>query len=241
MQVKLFSAFVVALGISGVQAASAADLAYKAPPPDYFTWTGFYVGANAGFAFGNTTTTDILATNGLPWVKNGASWNNGLSGLTGGAQAGYNVQYGGLVLGVEGDVGYLGATGTAPYPLLTTTIATTNGGVLATARARVGFTIDHVLVYGTGGWAGVDARSNVSQATGVLLNTSSTGFQSGWAAGGGIEWAFAPRWSLKGEYLHYDVGETRVGGTFSGGGSAIQFFDIKNAGDIVRGGVNYHF
>jgi len=47
--------------------------------------------------------------------------------------------------------------------------------------------------------------------------------------------------SLKGEYLHYKVEDQRVGGTFSGGGATIQFFNIRNSGDLVRTGVNYHF
>jgi outer membrane immunogenic protein len=241
MQVKLAFLAAATLVVGGTHVASAADLLVKAPPP-IFSWAGFYAGANAGFTFGDTTTTDTVATNKLCWISCGAQWGTGLTGFTGGGQAGYNWQFGNLVVGVEGDLGYLGARGSAAYPLHTSTIASTNGGLFATARGRVGFNIDHVLVYGTGGWFGANLDSNVSDSTGpVNINTSSTGFQSGWTAGGGVEWAFNPRWSLKGEYLHYDVGDKQVGGTFSGGGATIQFFNIKNTGDIVRFGANYHF
>jgi outer membrane immunogenic protein len=241
MRTKLVSIALVALGAGSAHMASAADLYVKAPPP-VFSWTGYYVGGNFGAAFGTTSVTDILATNGLPWVVNGGHWSSKPVGFTGGAQAGYNWQFGGgLVLGVEGDVGYLGLRGTSQYPLLTTTTVDTHGGLFSTARGRLGFAYDHVLFYGTGGWFGADLDSTVNQSTGVIIHTSSTGFQSGWTAGGGLEWAFAPSWSFKGEYLHYDVGTTRVGGTFSGGGAAIQFFNIKNTGDIVRTGINYHF
>jgi outer membrane immunogenic protein len=240
MRAKLVSLAVATLVVGGAHVASAADLLVKAPPP-VFSWAGFYAGVNAGFTFGDTTTTDTVATNGLCWVRCGAQWGNTLSGFTGGAQAGYNWQFGNLVVGVESDIGFLGASGTAAYPLLTTTTANTNGGIFSSARGRLGVNIDHVLLYGTGGWFGANLDSSVHQNVGVVINTSSTGFQSGWTAGGGLEFAFAPQWSLKGEYLHYDVGEKQVGGTFTGGGNAIQFFNVKNTGEIVRAGVNYHF
>jgi outer membrane immunogenic protein len=59
----------------------------------------------------------------------------------------------------------------------------------------------------------------------------------GWTAGAGGEWAFAPRWSLKGEWLHYDVGNQKVGGAIDNN-TVTQFFNIKNT---IRGGINYHF
>ncbi len=241
MRAKLVSLAAATLVVGGAHVASAADLLVKAPPPLVFSWAGFYAGANAGFTFGDSTTIDTVATNGLCWVKCGAQWGNALSGFTGGGQAGYNLQFGNLVVGVEGDVGYLGASGSAAYPLLPTTTANTSGGAFSTARGRLGVAIDHVLLYGTGGWIGANLDSSVHQNVGVVINTSSTGFQSGWTAGGGLEWAFDPRWSLKGEYLHYDLGDKQIGGTFSGGGAAIQFFNVKNTGDLVRFGANYHF
>jgi outer membrane immunogenic protein len=232
---------VATLGVGGANMASAADLYVKAPPPEYFTWSGFYVGANAGFAFGSTTTTDIVATNGVCWVSCGAQWGTKVSGGTGGGQIGYNWQFGSIVLGVERDLGYLGASGTGPYPLLPTTTANTNGGFFSTARARAGFTVDHLLVYATGGWFGADFDTTVHQSTGgTVINTASSGFQSGWTAGGGIEWAFAPKWSLKGEYLHYEVGDQKIGGAIFNN-TVTQFFNVKNTGDMVRTGINYHF
>jgi outer membrane immunogenic protein len=241
MRAKLISLVVATLGVGSAHIASAADLYVKAPPLPVFSWTGFYVGGNFGAGFGTTTATDILATNGLPWVVNGGQWHNKSVGFTAGGQAGYNWQVGSLVLGVEGDIGYLGLVGSGQYPFLTTTTVDTHGGLFSTARGRLGYAFDHLLVYGTGGWFGADVGSTVNQSTGVIIHTSSTGFQSGWTAGGGLEWAFAPNWSFKGEYLHYDVGTTQIGGTFSGGGAAIQFFNIKNTGDMVRTGINYRF
>jgi len=239
--VKLVSMMVAALSIGSAHLASAADLPLKAPPLSVFSWTGFYVGGSFGGDSGTATATDILATNGLAWVRNGAQWSAKIRSFTASAEAGYNWQVGNIVFGVEGDVGYLGQTGSSQYPLLTTTTLNTHGNLFSTARGRFGFAFDRVLVYGTGGWFGADFDSTVNQSIGVVIHTSSTGFQSGWTAGGGLEWAFARNWSLKGEFLHYDVGTKKVGGTFTGGGAAIQFFNIKDTGDIARAGINYHF
>jgi outer membrane immunogenic protein len=223
--------------------ANCKDLAVKAkplPPPAYFTWTGFYAGLNAGAGWGTTTATDELATNGSCWNRCGFQWSNKPDGFVGGGQVGYNWQFGSFVVGVEGDLGYLGLKGSQAASISADTIVNTRGGIFATARGRLGFAFDHVLVYGTGGWFGADLDSSVNDNIGSTVNTASTGFQSGWTAGTGVEWAFAPQWSIKGEWLYYDLGRKDVGGACCGGG-VTQFFNIKNTGDIVRAGLNYHF
>jgi outer membrane immunogenic protein len=244
MRHKLISLVIASLGFGSAQMASAADLAVKAPyvEPSY-TWTGLYAGANAGFGWGNTTATDLAGPDGLCWNQCGYKWGAQLSGGNGGGQVGYNWQFGHLVTGVEADVGYLGLTGSQAAAISTDTIINTRGGVYATARGRLGFTVDQVLVYGTGGWMGANLDSSVNDNIGATVNTGSTGFRSGWTAGVGAEWAFAPKWSLKGEYLHYDLGSTTVSGscgTTCAPVGHLQPFDIKNTGDLVRFGVNYH-
>ena len=57
------------------------------------------------------------------------------------------------------------------------------------------------------------------------------------ALGGGIEWAFAPRWSLKAEYLHVDFGDL-INWSFPNGALPI---DVDITADIARVGVNYSF
>jgi len=71
----------------------------------------------------------------------------------------------------------------------------------------------------------------------------------GWTAGGGIEWLFAPNWSVKAEYLYYDLGSVTYGlsplqnfnsaGTLFTSGSP--FSRTRFTGNIVRAGLNYHF
>lgn len=113
-----------------VSPAAAADLAYPAPatayaPPPVFTWTGFYIGANAGYGWGD------------------ADYSSTIDGFLGGLQAGYNWQGAGpLVLGVETDI-QLSNVKSQNYSL----------DYFGTLRARLGFAVDQFLIYGTGGLA----------------------------------------------------------------------------------------
>jgi len=111
--------------------AAAADLSYPPPaaayaPAPVFTWTGFYIGANAGYGFGE------------------ADFSGDIDGFIGGLQAGYNWQGAGspLVLGVETDIQYADVSSSV-FSL----------DYFGTVRARVGYAFDQFLVYGTGGFA----------------------------------------------------------------------------------------
>jgi outer membrane immunogenic protein len=132
-----------------------------------------------------------------------------------------------------------------------------------TLRGRLGFTSGPVLFYGTGGFAfgGVkntllvgfadDADCNPGTVVTVcsastLVSSSST--RTGWVAGAGIEWMFAPNWSVKGEYQHINLGSV----TQTGSAIAIDITDLPFEGNFatrhvnetfntVRVGVNYHF
>jgi outer membrane immunogenic protein len=145
------------------------------------TWTGFYVGANVGYAdaWSRDNNAATLATSGT-WgpsagtaitasdLKQGAP-----SGVFGGGQAGYNYQHGNFVFGVETDIqgggidgsattdisslgaSYGGRTGTLTIPTNATLSLTTKQSIdwFGTVRARLGFAFDKFLVYGTGGLA----------------------------------------------------------------------------------------
>jgi len=203
--------------------AMAADLspAYKAPPAyrsAAVNWTGLYVGLNAGGGFGRFTD-DV-----------GDSVN--ANGFVGGGQIGYNWQIQQLVLGVEGDF-----QGTSQKATQTSTVlgipvsASESLPWFGTARARVGYAFDSMMIYGTAGvgWTNVKISGT---ALGVTVSSETT--KAGLAAGGGIEWMFAPRWSAKLEYIHLDSGNTTI--TFAGVPVTGRFRD-----NIVRAGVNYHF
>lgn len=197
-------------------------------------------------------------------------------GFIGGAQIGYNWQFAPQwVAGLEADIQGLtngdggsltsgsGVPGFPTEAFVSTTTVSKKVEWLGTVRARLGVLVTpSLLAYGTGGLAygGVKASTTITQtdtnilpgpvtAAGTTTGTFSD-TRAGWTLGAGAEWMFAPKWSLKGEYLHYDLGtatwtspnlvfNTAFGSpTFSAIGiqSTTRF-----SGDIVRAGINYKF
>ncbi|MGE3645288.1 MAG: outer membrane protein [Beijerinckiaceae bacterium] len=251
---------------------SDAPAPYVAPAP-VFTWTGFYVGVNAGGAWNQRGS--IVPAGNFLLPANAALYpfvtvptrNGGGAGFTGGVQAGYNWQMNSLVLGVEGDLNYVGGRGKnrgffrggipatpfgfgAPPNTLTYTGGKTNN-FLGTARVRAGFAADRALFYVTGGLAfrgssnGGDVVS-FSNSTPAVMATFAGGGNSGsnvgYAVGGGIEYAFSNNWSVKGEYLYAGFGnKTRylVDPVNAPGFS----YAVKNSNNVslARIGLNYRF
>ena len=116
-------------------AAQAADLPRRAAPPapiyvaPIFTWTGFYVGAQIGGGWGRSEIGAI-------------SYN--ANGVVGGLHAGYNMQFGSIVAGVEGDIEATSLKGSTAFPgVLLKTRAPWQGSV----RARVGVAFDRFMPY----------------------------------------------------------------------------------------------
>jgi outer membrane immunogenic protein len=173
------------------------------------------------------------------------SWNDDLgAGVSGGGTLGCNWQAAGspYVLGIEGEGGYLHLTGRGFDP--NTVISTqTTPDVLGSAKVgdwygmvtgRLGYAADRFLFYVKGGAAFVPTRSSVfdaCQSTGCgnwLIATSGSDTVTTWTVGGGVEWAFAQNWSVKGEYMFIGLGENSG---FQSCGSA-----IAPSGNPVGGG-----
>ena len=70
---------------------------------------------------------------------------------------------------------------------------------MGTVRGRIGYAFDQVLLYGTGGYAWSDNRLSTTL---LGLSISDSQFHSGWTVGAGVEVMFAPKWSVKAEYLY---------------------------------------
>jgi outer membrane immunogenic protein len=231
----VITAAIASVGLAHL--AAAADLAvapiYKSPPPPpAFSWTSFYLGANGGGGWGQTShTTDPTA------VLSFSTGNFNTTGGVAGGTFGYNYQTGAWVLGAETDLDWAGIQGTATItPIIAGLPATFSRSSqlmwLDTARARVGWAYDRVLFYGTAGAAfgGVQATREVSIAAfAPAASDTETGF--GWTAGGGIEWAFLYNLSAKIEYLYVDLG------------SQTHLLDdsVKFNANIVRAGLNVKF
>lgn len=236
MKQLLVSASVVAL-LGGT--AMAADLPmYEAPAPIYsptpmaYTWTGFYVGLQAGYGWGNVEG-DADVGGGPPAVT--GDYDYDIDGFLGGLHAGYNHQFSSFVLGVEGDIEYsnLDGDGSGDDPDLGGFYHETELDWLASLRLRAGFAIDRLLIYGTGGFA----WAHIDQAFGEDGDPAlDDGDRSrwGWTLGAGAEYAFANNWTARAEYRYYDLGDDDVSGV-----------DFSDDNDItlhtVRLGASYKF
>jgi len=215
-----------------------------APPPVYvapsFSWTGFYIGVNLGGAWDQRNVTDSLF--GLS-LSNG----NDKGAFIGGGQLGFNYQFGNFVLGVEGDFDGVANTNSAGNgvvgPPFGTILVTSNNRWITTLAARFGVTNDTWLFYGKagGGWVGNDGFTITNTVTGASITGSNNNTNSGWLVGAGIEWAFAPNWSVKIEYDYLGLNSQ----TFSapaGGFLAGDTFTTKNPNvQMVKVGANYLF
>ena len=202
---------------------------YAAPPPVYpiypiFSWSGIYVGVNGGGAFGQSNWTDPVFGNTGNFDVSG--------GLFGGA-VGANYQTGPWVFGVEGDWDWTSLSGTTFNGSCAFVGCTTQSNWLATVRGRAGWAWDRVLFYGTAG----AAFANVQAAAGAFPFMSST--EPGWTAGVGLEYAFAPNWTAKAEYLFVDLGSASCTGAANCGGAAGASVSLTE--NLMRGGFNYRF
>jgi outer membrane immunogenic protein len=220
-----------ALALAAGSAAFAADLPPPVAPPrapatyvpavaPAYNWSGFYLGINGGYGFGNSDWTGGVASSG----------NFNTSGFVVGGTAGANYQMGQFVLGAETDLDFSTIKGTGPATFCANCQTTNNW--LGTARARVGFALDRVLFYGTGG----AAYGNIDASANGVLNSST---QIGWTAGAGIEGAFADNWTAKIEYLYADLGHGSCTTACGSPPFATQSVSLKE--NLVRLGVNYKF
>jgi outer membrane immunogenic protein len=236
-------------GLVSASTAFAADLpARVAPPPvipvavPIFTWTGFYLGVNAGYGFGTNDDSTVFVP-GVGLVNSGGGDNGG---FVGGGQIGYNYQIGQFVLGVETDLQFadLGNDrndafiGAAPF-------FGAGGGAgldyFGTVRARAGFAIDRALIYATGGFAygGGDSNNNCFVGT-VFAGCGGNDTATGWTLGGGLEYAFTNNLTakLEGLYVNLDRGNQDVVNPATG----IVFPGNNNTEfGVVRAGLNYKF
>jgi outer membrane immunogenic protein len=264
-------ATVAVIGFASI--ASAADMptktpVYKAAPAIMAPgWAGWYIGVNAGWVgsgrnISNTGTDNnggglgaMLAAGAIPAS---VSLNN--NGFIGGAQIGYNWQVANWVYGLEADFDGASAksstTAVFPgssvfFPLSTTYNRQLDW--LATFRGRIGITAAPAfLLYATGGLAVGNTKIGnaficaacvppASTEPSTVNQTSNT--SAGWTVGAGLEWMFAPQWSLKAEYLYVDLGSHSSTITFTYGApnTSTLTSTVRDTENVVRGGINYHF
>lgn len=232
---KLFGA----LALSAVLAtpAMAADMRMPvkapppAPPPLVYNWTGFYIGAHVGYGWG-----DVRQIHSVRRDPLGA---HDIDGFFGGGQVGFDYQVGAWVFGVEADFSGADLSGSHVDPIFFGT-QVSKVEWFGTATGRIGYAWDRVLLYAKGGAAWADDVYTITGGVrpGFFAETDKT--KSGWTAGAGLEYGFAPNWSVKLEYNYLDFG-TAKWVTFVPNGSMPFAHDIDQHFHAVKVGINYRF
>lgn len=258
---KILLSSVALVGLTA--GAFAADLPSRRAPAPYvavpvFTWTGFYAGVNAGYAFSDTSNSGRFGSFGVtpgtltpPLAGYAGTVNVGPrassnDGFVGGGQVGYNYQIGNLVIGVEADAQYAdldrrrsGTVTTLSGPAVPGFIGAVNSSqpgidFFGTVRGRVGYAFDRVLVYGTGGFAYGDASRNNNQcqlADGSFAagcSRNNNDFRTGYAAGAGVEYAFTPNIIGRIEGLYVDLDRNRATNLVGAVGGAPVYFTASS-------------
>jgi outer membrane immunogenic protein len=193
----LSSGLVLAMAAS----AAAADLpsekgppVYVPPPPPVFSWTGVYIGAQAGYGWGHKSDYTLFPGGA---VAQGVGSNP--SGFVGGGHVGYNYQISQFVIGLEGDVnGSTGHSNEANFGF----VGNGREEFDASIRGRAGVAFDRILIFATGGVVFGDFNSSVTDPFGVV--ESHNRGDIGWTVGGGLEYAIDNNWSVRGEYRYID-------------------------------------
>jgi len=254
-------------------AAQAADMALKAPPapPPIFSWTGCYIGGNAGGSWQRTNNSLSVTNNptagyffpaAIPGVNASGTGSLNSDSFTVGAQIGCNYQIQNFVWGAETDINWLHqnpsnggrslyTTNGAPYFLT----FSDDKNWFYTLRGRVGLAADHALFYLTGGLAATNLRFQQTFSEPPFTPTPEVASDStrlGWTIGVGAEYAFTNNWSVKGEYLYARFQDNVVGtlanGSGSGPGCVAAFAcgatftnSVTTNLHFLRAGLNYRF
>lgn len=198
-------------------AASAADVMDEST----FDWTGLYVGANAGYAFGGEDDVGISP-------RIGGVGDLELNGIFGGLGVGYNYQIDQIVLGVEGDIQLSGISDSDSNGLYDTE---NDVNYFGTLRGRAGWAFDQTLLYATGGLAFGDFDYEVKGGN-VSIDDNFSNW--GYVVGAGVEQAIDENLSIKAEYLYANFGEEDLE---EGGFTTHATPDFH----LARIGVNYRF
>lgn len=249
---KYFRACVTAAGVAvGACAAEAADFynggyggysggcGYKdaaacAPPP-LFLWEGYYAGGFAGAAWSSIHAADnviVLTSSGIVPVDPLSS-----TGLMGGVQLGYNLQYGRFVYGIEAEFGGLddGASVSFTNPSLHGLLhITSSAGFFGDVAGRAGVLSWNTLFYAKAGFAFFTGDVRLSDGQGGVLQDSST--FTGWTVGAGVEYPLAPDWTIKAEYQYFDLANDNSGCCLSGASMSVHNTITANA---VKIGFNW--
>jgi outer membrane immunogenic protein len=249
--VKIQTAFIAFLLSS--TAALAADLApapvEPAVPVDVpYSWTGFYVGALASYAWQDPSS---KCANGN-FLCNDADFVNlhyslKPSGFMGGVLTGYNWEFNsGLLLGVEADISKSNVSNSVSGTDVGVFIhkVSSDYEAFGTARGRIGYAAGPALFYATAGlaWAKMNDSYTEWPNPNEFRKQSDDTSRFGWVAGVGIEYAVTRNITIKAEYIHADLGHSTMDVGYTGYSDPGDYLaKFNHSLDIVRSAVSYKF
>jgi outer membrane immunogenic protein len=237
------------------------QVAPPAPECDW-TWTGFYFGGNAGYGWGNGHVDFDPLPDPATFDTDPARLSPDPSGFIGGGQIGFNWQaWKWVVLGIETDFQGTDIEGRDRGNAFDGGVPQADGVFEAhermqwfgSTRGRLGIAPwCRLLIYGTGGvaYGNVDYSANSNFGNffhnGVTYPVSFTETNTGWCGGGGLEYGIGRHWSVRVEYLHYDLGNTdatqnKLVFGVPQGPPFFMHYNFQTEGNIVRGAFNFKF
>ncbi len=225
------------------------------PPACEINWTGFYAGLHVGYGFADAEIHLVGLPPELFGNQTPGAIDPGEEGFLGGIQVGYNRQFGAFVVGVEADLSGTDMDGTnslSPFFVDGREISESeltahrDTDWFGTLRGRLGFTPHcRLLLYVTGGLAVGDVHASADSHQDDLIHyaASASDFRLGWTAGAGGEIALNRRWSLKFEYLYYDLDDlTFIANRAPPIGTPYQIrFNADASAYTFNTGLNFHF
>jgi outer membrane immunogenic protein len=224
--------------------ASAADLAArpytKAPPAPVipiYDWTGFYIGINGGG--GSAHNCWDLVADAFGDLPGPEGCHNGTGGTAGG-QIGYRWQMASWVFGVEGQGNWANFKGSNTSLLFPPDFNRSRIDAFGLLTGQVGYAWNNVLLYVKGGAAVTGDKYDVFSGTTGALLASTNETRWGGAVGAGLEFGFAPNWSVGVEYDHLFMGN-RNSNLTEPGGVLFETEHIRQDVDMGLVRLNYRF
>jgi outer membrane immunogenic protein len=196
---RLLAALPVLSVLSFGPPAIAADIPVKARPIAAIapaSWSGFYVGGQAGYAWTNA---DYIHTSTSAFVE---SFSFQPKSLIGGTHAGMQGQWGNWVLGIEGSFNWTRLDEKRTSVPKAPVFKTFELDNMATIVSKAGYAANNWLIYVKSGWAGANIRTEgTSPLTGVTAAPQK--WESGLTAGGGVDYLVATNWILGVDFNYY--------------------------------------
>jgi outer membrane immunogenic protein len=243
---KFLTGAIAAIAAAVAVPALAADLPPRtyapapiAVPRMIYNWSGCYIGGNVGGGWARNALSVTGNVLGVPVGPGADLGSNEGSSVIGGGQIGCDHQLGNWVIGAQGmfDFGNIDRShGIVTFPGL---FADNKVKDMFTVTGRIGYLFaPQVLAYFKGGGAWAKSSQFVTNAVGVGLESDSNN-RTGWTVGGGLEWMFAPGWSVFGEYNYMNFGTRAVAVPVVVGAAAVFSTELTIQQALV--GVNYKF